>query len=345
MASDEDARNMKETDAFSFEEATAAYNSVPPFSVEEFNDESIQEEETREIRTSEPPGKEAAQNEACLVVIYGPMLGRKYDLATDTVTLGRGESCEIPLAQLEVSRRHCQVKWEDGAYWLHDLESRNGTYVNDNKVQHKALRTGNLVRIGGTILKFLSSGKLETSYHEEIYKLTTVDGLTGVCNRRFMLVTLNRELSRAIRYKRPLSVLMLDIDHFKQVNDEHGHLAGDFVLRHLAAAIYNHVRREDTVARYGGEEFVIVLPEVSHDGAMACAEKVRQLVEQINFSYGETHIEVRVSIGVSTSGSEVTTAKELIGAADANLYAAKASGRNQVCGSTLTEASLPRAEE
>src|SRR5262249_16093830 len=151
-------------------------------------------------------------------------------------------------------------------------------------------------KIGRTIFKFLSGGNIENAYHEEIYRLTTVDGLMQVFNRRYFLEQLDREVSRARRYRRDLSLVLFDILHSKGINERHGHPAGDYVLKQLATVVRGKIRREDVLARYGGEEFAIVLPEIDGPNAISFAEKIRRLVERAPFKFEDKKISVTVSL-------------------------------------------------
>jgi two-component system, cell cycle response regulator len=159
-----------------------------------------------------------------------------------------------------------------------------------------------------------------------------VDGLTQISNKRFFVETLEREIARAHRYQRALSLVMFDLDHFKKINDTYGHLAGDYVLKQLASAVKLKIRREDLFARYGGEEFAIVLPEIPLAAALTFAEKVRQLVEHQEFRFENTPIDVTISMGVAGVSENVREVDALVKLADDRLYAAKAAGRNQVLG-------------
>ena len=274
-----------------------------------------------------PVGKDA-----CLVVIYGLELGRKYNLENANIIIGRSSKSDVQIDQESVSRNHAKIINTGKSIILRDLGSTNGTYVNDQLIDEYVLRDGDFIKIGRTIFKFLSGGNIENAYHEEIYRLTTVDGLTQVFNRRYFVETLEREIGRALRYRRDLSLIMFDIDRFKGVNDSFGHLAGDHVLKHLASVIKTRIRREDVLARYGGEEFAIVLPEIDHYNAMQFAEKIRKLVEQAEFKFEDAVIPVTVSIGVSSLRGEIEDALEFIKQADSNLFAAKEAGRNRVVG-------------
>jgi len=193
------------------------------------------------------------------------------------------------------------------------------------------MRDGDLIKIGRTIFKFLTGGNIENAYHEEIYRLTTIDGLTQIFNKRYFLETLEREIARSHRYRRELSLVMFDIDHFKKINDSFGHLAGDYALKHLAQTVKTRIRREDCFARYGGEEFSIVLPEIDGLNSKPFAEKIRQLVEVTDFKFENTSMPLTISMGVATLDMDSTDPQALIKRADERLYEAKSSGRNCVC--------------
>jgi diguanylate cyclase (GGDEF)-like protein len=274
------------------------------------------------------PGRK--RKDACLVVIYGQDLGRKYNIVGHKLTIGRGTSNDICLSQDAVSREHAHVLVEPDAIKIRDNESTNGTYVNDNRVREAYLRDGDLVKVGRSIFKFLTGDNIESSYHEEIFRLSTVDGLTQVYNRRYFMETLERELSRARRYDRPLALLIFDIDHFKQCNDTYGHRAGDYVLRHIAEVINSRARKVDVVARYGGEEFAIILPEIDLAGADLFGEKIRKMVEAESFVFEGKKIAITVSIGVAELAAECANADDLIKTSDRRLYLAKEGGRNKV---------------
>jgi two-component system cell cycle response regulator len=268
--------------------------------------------------------------EACMVVIYGQDLGKKYNLDAASIIVGRSSKSDIQIDQESVSRNHCKLINTGKSIILRDLGSTNGTYVNDEPVDEYVLRDGDLIKIGRTIFKFLTGGNIEHAYHEEIYRLTTVDGLTQVYNKRYFLEVLEREISRGHRYGRDLSLIMFDIDHFKNVNDTYGHLAGDYVLKHLASVIKERIRREDIMARYGGEEFAIILPEIDGYNSRQFAEKIRRIVERTTFRFEDTKIPITISIGVATAGADVGGPTEFIRQSDERLYEAKHRGRNCV---------------
>jgi len=151
-----------------------------------------------------------------------------------------------------------------------------------------------------------------------------------VNNKRYFLEYLEREMGRCHRYSRPLTLMIFDIDHFKKINDVHGHLAGDYVLRELAQTIKRLVRKEQCFARYGGEEFAVVIPEDGGDKARIFAEKIRRTLEDKQFAFENQVIPVTVSIGVADMTAEMVDPLQFIKIADANLYKAKKAGRNRV---------------
>lgn len=269
----------------------------------------------------------------CLVIIYSGdarQFGKRHVLGPDPVTMGRGSENTIVLENDSVSRRHCRIERRGRSYAVHDLDSTNGTYVNDEIVTDYTLRRGDQVKVGDTILKFLSGSDMEAQYHETIYKMTIVDGLTGVNNKRFLMESLEREIPRARRHQRPLSVVMFDIDHFKNINDTYGHLAGDYVLKELAQLVKSRLRPDDILGRYGGEEFTVILPETNASGGVHIAEELRQLIGGHHFAFEQEKIQVTVSLGVAQL-QESNDVTDLLKAADERLYAAKRDGRNRVC--------------
>ncbi len=276
--------------------------------------------------------------DACLVLIYPPgaELGKRWGLGENEIVVGRGSDCDIQIDRDSVSRRHARVYRVDEQWFVEDLGSTNGSYINDMPVQRSPLRDGDFVKIGSAIFKFLSGSGVENAYHEEIYRMTIIDGLTGAHNKRYFLEFLEREIARCSRYGRPLSLLMFDIDHFKAINDTHGHLTGDYVLKELCRRLLCRTRKEELLARYGGEEFACVLPETDNAGAMAFAEQVRALTDSQLFEYEGDSFQITISVGVTTlnndGGDKVVEPSVLIKEADKNLYAAKHGGRNQVVG-------------
>ena len=284
------------------------------------------------------PSREPAVREACLVVMYGESIGRRISLSAAPLCIGRSTESDLQFEEESVSRNHCRIDPTLGpagvpeAWSIADLGSTNGTYVNDRGVESAVLNHGDHLQIGRNILKFLVSGHIESAYHEEIYRLVTTDGLTNLPNRRAFEDALQREFSRSTRYTRPLSLLVIDIDHFKKINDVHGHLAGDAALRQFATVLKANLRRDDVAGRMGGEEFAVLLPEIDDVGAKLTAEKLRQLTARHRFEFEEAVMPLTISIGVATRTPSDQDPMEIYRRGDELLFTAKRTGRNRVHG-------------
>ncbi len=276
---------------------------------------------------------ERATGDACLILLYppGPNIGRRIPLQNSEYVIGRVPDVDIVIERDSVSRRHARLLRSDIEGWcLEDLESTNGSFVNDIRVKRKPLADGDQIRIGDAIYKFLTGENVESAYHEEIYRMTILDGLTGVHNKRYFLEFLERELAGHQRHGHPLTLVMFDIDHFKRINDERGHLAGDAALKQLADRIKPRMRREDLLARYGGEEFAAILTVTGLEGGVHFAEDIRERVGGRVFAFDGEEFPVTISLGVAcVTGEQGVTADTIIARADEKLYEAKRSGRNR----------------
>ena len=297
---------------------------------------SEQDEKTRVTQVVQASPPEQGTGSDCLVVIYTAepgLLGKRFVLDRSPLRVGRGTDNHIVLEGDSVSRRHAHFERRGTDWYVVDNGSTNGTYLNEEQVpRDSVLGNGDRIKVGPTILKFLSGLDAEAKYHEEIYRMTIVDGLTQIHNKRYLFEALDKELIRARRYERELSLVIFDIDFFKGINDQFGHLAGDHVLRELARVVQERIRRDEVFARYGGEEFVIVLPETGLAGALALAENLRQRVESHVFVFQNERIPVAISVGCAQLLKDDRTAAHLIQRADERLYEAKRGGRNRVCG-------------
>jgi diguanylate cyclase (GGDEF)-like protein len=295
---------------------------------------SENDEKTRVTQVVQAPPSDDGPSNDCLVVIYTAepgLLGKRFVLDKSPLRVGRGADNQIVLEGDSVSRRHAHFERRAGAWYVVDDGSTNGTYLNEEQIVREALlNNGDRIKVGPTILKFLSGADAEAKYHEEIYRMTIVDGLTQIHNKRYLFEQLEKELIRARRYERELSLLMFDIDFFKRINDQFGHLAGDHVLRELARVVQDRIRRDETFARYGGEEFVLLLPETPLAGGVSLAENLLSRVANHSFVFQGERIPVTISIGAARLADD-RAASELIQRADEKLYEAKRGGRNRVC--------------
>jgi len=278
--------------------------------------------------------KKATSQRPWLVVVNGSAsIGKMYRLE-HRIVLGRSPQCDVQLDEEGVSRRHAMLeRTVEGVVQIVDLESRNGTFVNGEPVSRETLRDGDKIQIGGTtILKFSYQDELDEALQRNLYDSATRDPLTRASNKRGFEESFSKEFAFARRHGRVLSVIALDVDHFKRVNDTHGHAAGDAVLRRLAEVVSAGIRCEDVFARVGGEEFVVLLRDITLADSFECADRLRRSVERADFETDGRRIPVTISVGVATLVPSVHTSHgALLEAADKALYEAKSSGRNRVC--------------
>jgi two-component system, cell cycle response regulator len=276
--------------------------------------------------------RRAVPGQAFLVVIAGTRLGYRTLLSEQPLEIGRGSTCGLVLDVDSVSRQHARVEWAGAGHRLLDLGSTNGTFVNELRISEHVLRDGDRLQIGKVLLKYIGGNNIEGAYHEEIQRLMRFDGLTGVHNKSHFEETFRNALWTARAQSMPVSLILFDLDHFKAINDTHGHTAGDAVLRQVASVVSGQVSQHELFARVGGEEFAVLCPGRTLSQALELAERMRRAVEHTQCSFDSNRIPVTISLGVAerkTSGNE--TSEALFERADAQLYAAKAAGRNCVC--------------
>lgn len=268
----------------------------------------------------------------CLIMVEGDYLGEIYLLDRGVMAIGRNEDCNIVLLDPGVSRRHAKILLEKDIYVLQDLNSTNGTYVNGERIESHPLQDGDKVSMGGVVLKYCYQDEIDVTYHKKLRSLAIKDGLTKVYNKKHFEEILKREYAYALRHRHQFALILLDIDHFKKINDEQGHQAGDYVLRHLAKALQQQMREYDTFARFGGEEFVFLLRNVNLENAVVFAERIRRKVAATPFLYEGVPLKITVSLGVALfdGQSEEQSIEELLKQADTYLYTAKKKGRNRV---------------
>jgi diguanylate cyclase (GGDEF)-like protein len=271
-----------------------------------------------------------------LTITDGTGAGRVISLGDAMVaTLGRSADCTVCIADGSLSREHARIVRPAGRFVLKDAGSKNGTFVNGNSAAEPIeLQDGDRIQLGASsTLRFSLVDAKEEEAMKRVYESTLRDALTGLYNRRHLEHQLDVEIASALRHKKHLSVAMLDIDHFKKVNDTYGHAAGDHVLRTFASVVGNLVRPEDLFARYGGEEFTLVLRDTDETRALALAERLRSMIEQTSIPFGSQTIRITSSSGVATlEECEQPDKGTIMRIADERLYAAKQGGRNRVVG-------------
>lgn len=268
----------------------------------------------------------------CLTVLQGPGVGEMHKLGQGETILGRSQQATVRINDDGVSRKHVRV-WVRGAEVdIEDLGSANGTFINGAAVSKQRLADGDKIRVGTTtVLKFSYADSVDASFQEQMYEAALRDALTKVFNKKYFLDRLESEFAFSKRHKTPLSVIMLDIDFFKKVNDTYGHLAGDAALVSVAKAAGAMVRTEDVFARYGGEEFGIVCRGILGKNATVLGERVRSAVERHVFIWEGVRIPLTVSAGVACYPDfDAANMLELLARADEGLYASKHGGRNRV---------------
>lgn len=268
----------------------------------------------------------------CLIQYTGDALGRRLLFDAAKTTLGRDpDKSEIIVLDDSVSRAHVDCHLVDETIELEDLDSRNGTFVNDERIEKRTrLQNGDIVRLGTVLFKYFAFDNIENAFHDQIYRLATIDGATDTFNKNYLVQALESEFALARAYARPLSVIYYDLDHFKKVNDDHGHACGDYVLRETCRLAKSCVRKDDVVGRLGGEEFVIVLPNADVAVAAELAERIRCLVEVHRFDFSGRQLQQTVSMGVAQMRPAMDHYLALLNDADRRLYESKRAGRNRV---------------
>ena len=279
------------------------------------------------------PRDEPEERHPALLFLTGSRLGAVVVLEGRPLVIGRDPACDIVTPDETVSHRQARfLPAGSGGVILEDLGSRNGTAVNGERITRRTLADGDRIMLGRTVIKFALQSQLEEECQQRLYELSTRDGLTNLFNRRYFDERLQAELAFARRHGSLLGLLLLDLDHFKRLNDTHGHIAGDRVLMEVARAIGMQVRGEDMVARYGGEEIVVLVRDIPRAGVAVLAERLRAAVASLRIRHDGKDLTVTASVGaVAVRPARTTTASDLTAGADRLLYEAKSQGRNRAC--------------
>lgn len=279
------------------------------------------------------PQAQPGEKSPHLLVLSGNSMGRSFRLSGSSCVIGRSADCDFPLDDEGISRHHAKVVLlPEGVALVKDLGSTNGTFVNERKIEAHPLDDGDRIRLGSeTTLRYGLEDELEVNVRQHLFVAATRDALTGLHNKRSFKEQADRAFAFSRRHRQSLSFIVFDIDHFKNVNDTHGHAIGDEVLQGVARRVAETVRIEDTVARMGGEEFVVILPAVGCDHGILAARRIRAVIAGRPFITSKGPLEVTVSLGVAEFDPDKHHAPDdLVSDADDRLYEAKNAGRNCV---------------
>ncbi len=268
---------------------------------------------------------------AVLIVIAGALLGQRIELGDTEITIGRSREASFQIPHEGVSRLHCRVSPEGESYRIDDLGSTNRTMLNGEPVISVTLKDGDRIKLGDTVLKFFAAGSLESDYQQSLVARAAFDDLTQLLNRRQFILHLSKAIEVAKSRAEPLILVLADLDHFKPVNDTHGHLAGDEVLKTVSGLLRDSLPARAEVGRLGGEEFAIMLLDHSVQQALDYAEILRaQIANTITHTSHGLSLSITCSFGVARWLDSHQSHSDLLRAADLALYEAKAQGRNRV---------------
>ena len=302
--------------------------------------EFAEDENTTAITS--PPGSHSDANSPALhtepvdkpvlLRMEGVQAGEVVSLAILPCFIGRHPSCQIVIDDAGVSRKHAKITLQNDEFWLEDLGSRNGTFIDGKRLERKHLHDGVLIQVGlHASYRFTVVSARQEKLLRELYESSTRDSLTGLYNRRHFDDRIKAEFAYAKRHQLDLGFVMIDVDLFKRVNDTYGHAAGDVVLKSVAANLAKQLRTEDVIARVGGEEFAVLLRGISREGTRKLAERLRSNIETLKIVAEGIPVAVTISAGCAVlSEIEDHSPKSLSSLADQRLYEAKHTGRNCV---------------
>lgn len=282
-----------------------------------------------------PTSHPGARDRAMLLRMDGVGAGQVVSVAHTPFTMGRHATNALPIDDDSISRFHARFVCEGPKYFVEDLGSRNGTFIQGKRVMRAEIKDDDWVQFGARVaFRFTLTDSRQEGLLRKLYESSTRDALTGAYNRRHFDDRLRAEIAFAVRHTTDCALILLDLDHFKRVNDTYGHQAGDEVLRHLGAVALRALRTEDVFARFGGEEFAVIVRGASTRGASRLAERLRESLAQKVPVFEGREIPVTLSAGCAAlSCCKAPSPDEVVSVADRRLYAAKQAGRNRVVAS------------
>lgn len=282
-----------------------------------------------------PTSGPARRDRAMLLRMDGIGAGQVVSVSQTPFTMGRHAENKLAIDDDSISRYHARFVKEGDEYFVEDLGSRNGTFIQGKRVTRAAIKDDDWVQLGARVaFRFTLTDSRQEGLLRKLYESSTRDALTGSYNRRHFDDRLRAEIAFAVRHATDCALILLDVDHFKKVNDTYGHPAGDEVLRHLAGIAIKALRTEDVFARFGGEEFAVILRGSSTKGAARLAERLRESLIAQNAVADGQEIPVTLSAGCAALSCCTTPSPdEVVAVADRRLYVAKQSGRNRVVAS------------
>ena len=293
---------------------------------------------------SSDSSERSTERRPALVFLRGELLAVPIPLERNEVTLGRALEADIRINDSRASRLHARITTErdeatgETRYRLNDLKSTNGTLLNGKAIDQEFLQDGDKFEVGDQFIRFAMLDEIDREFQHQIHRLLVHDELTGLLTSKSFFSEMRREAARAEAESMPFCVLMMDIDHFKEVNDTYGHLVGSETLEAVGAVIKSSLRAGDVGARFGGEEFAAFLLDADYAQGMIAAERVRSAIEKHEFAAvrrgsseePRTH-HMTISVGVASYPEDARDPIQLVEMADSALYRAKRSGRNRVC--------------
>ena len=321
-------------------------------------DHTNDDSEQTQLRLVQQPSASPMERRPALVSLRGELLAVPIPLDRDEVTLGRALEADVRINDSRASRLHARIIVERNAGHgsvrciIRDLASTNGTLLNGQPLTEAVLSEGDKISIGDQLFRFDMLDEIDREFQQQIHRLISHDELTGLLTSKSFFSELRREAAKAEVKSHPFCVLMMDVDHFKHVNDTYGHLVGSQTLEEIGGVIKRALRAGDVAARFGGEEFAAFLLDADYAQGLVAAERVRSAVQNYEFSAARRDapaqtgtLRVTISIGVASFPDDAKDPIELIELADSALYRAKRGGRNRISAYrhsiAVTEGKLP----